>query len=208
VSYERLADQLEDTARRLRARPEALSGVPLARAAEKVGSSLTTFIKVLDAALKGSDPDVVALREYLETGEARTALDPAGVKALSKQVLGKAVTVKKTDTPEDLRRRLVEAAVKAGCAGSALTAARTYVAGRLRPSADPADRQAVLQELWRLGGLSGDALEVEKARLLEDRDLLFAMASYAHIRTTAKSSPKTVLTKLLQFARRVEENTS
>jgi hypothetical protein len=100
------------------------------------------------------------------------------------------------------------AAVKAACAGSALTAARTYVAGRLRPSADPADRHAVLQELWRLGGLSGDALEVEKARLLEDHDLLFAMASYAHIRTTAKSSPKTVLTKLLQFARRVEENTS
>jgi hypothetical protein len=208
VSYERLAYELEDAARRLRVRPEALSGVPLARAAEKVRASLTAFAKALDVALRGSDPDVVALRDYLETPEARAALDPAGVKALSKQAFGKAVTVKKTDTAEDLRRRLVENAVKAGRAGEVLTLGRAYIAGRLRPAADPADRQAVLQELWRLGGLSPDALEVEKARLLENRDLLFAMASYAHIRTTAKSAPKGVLTKLLQFARRVEENTS
>jgi hypothetical protein len=208
VSYERLAGQLEEIARRLRSRPEALAGLPLARAAEKVQAALAPFVKAVDAALRGADPDVVALRDWLESAEARVVIDAAGVKAVSKGALGKAVTVKKTDTAEDLRRRLLESAVKAGRAGEVLTAARAFVSVRARPAADPSDRQAVLNELWRLGGMSGDGLEVEKLRLLECRELLFAMASYAHIRTTAKSTPKAVLTKVLQFARRVEENTS
>ena len=80
---------------------------------------------------------------------------------------------------------------------------------KVKPAAaDPADRKAVLNELWRLGGLAGEELEAEKLRLLDNRPLLFAMATHAHIRTTAKSSPKTLVTKLIQFARRVEENTS
>lgn len=208
MSYERLAEQLADAARRLRARPEALAGVPLARAAEKVQAALAALLKGVDAALRGTDPDVVALRDYVETAEARQWLDTAGMKAVTKQAFGKALTAKKTDTAADLRRRLVDAAVKLGKAGAALAAARAFVAGRTRPAADPVDRQAVLNELWGLGGLSGDALDVEKLRLLENRPLLFAMASHAHIRITAKSSPKAVLTKVLQFARRVEENTS
>jgi hypothetical protein len=208
VSYERLAQQLEDAARRLRSRPEALSGVPLARAGEKLQASLTAFVRALEGALRGTDPDVVELRTLLETPEARASLDAAGIKAVTKRAFGKAVTIKKTDTPEDLRRRVVETAVKQGKAGDALQAVRFWISERGRPSTDHTDREAVLAALWRLGGLAPDALEIEKIRLLENRPLLFAMAAHAYIKTTAKSAPRTVLTKVLKFAQRVEENTS
>ncbi len=208
MSYEALANELEQTARELRVEVAALQGIPLAKAAERLLPSLRKLRDALMAAKRGTDPDTAALREALESGEARSALDPKTIRALTKRATGKAVTLKTGDSPEDHRRRLLDAAVKQGSSGEVLTALKALLANRARPAPEPTDREAVLAELWRLGRLAPEDLDFERQRLADNLPLLQSMASHAYVKMTARSSPRTIVTKLVKFAQRVQENTS
>jgi hypothetical protein len=208
VSYETLARELEETVGELRAEAEALQGIPLAKAAERLLPPLRKLREALRAAKRGTDPDTAALREVLESGEARSALDAKTIRALAKRAMGKAVTLKAGDSPEDQRRRLLDAAVKHGSSAEVLTALKAFLANRARPAPEPTDREAVLAELWRLGRLAPEDLDFERQRLADNLPLLQSMASHAYVKMTARSSPRTIVTKLVKFAQRVQENTS
>jgi hypothetical protein len=144
----------------------------------------------------------------METPEARAVLDTPAIKGISKMVLGRPLTIRKLDTLEDQRRRLLDVAVQRAVSREVLAAVLLWLEEQKKPPMDPDDRKAVLESLWRLGSLPPEALELETMKLLSNRALLLAMAHHAHIKTTARSSPKTVLAKVLRFAQRVEENTS
>lgn len=208
MSYETLADQLEALARHLRKHADRLDGLPLAKAAEKLRTALAGFQGAADTAIRGADPELRELRDVLEGSRARTALDVKTLKLLAKRATGKALTIKKADTPEDERRRFVEAAVKHGKVHDALATVQGFLADYDRPAPDTSDRDAVLAEVWRVGRLSGTDLDIEKARLLANPTLLHAMAGFTHIKTTARTPAKTILTKVLVFSRQVNENIS
>jgi hypothetical protein len=208
VSYARLAHELQATAQQVAAHERQLEGVPLARAAERLEAALRQFRSALDDALRGFAPAVVALRDLLESEGARSRLDAKTLKLLAKKASAKALTLKAADTPADQRKRFLDQAVKLGRAEEAALALRAFLAGAARPSPALDDRDKVLAELWRLGALSEADFEIEQPALLEKPDLLRAMAGYAHVKTTTRTSPKTMLTNLVKFARRVQENTS
>jgi len=208
VSYRRLAESLGEASRTILAHEDDLQGPKLASAAEKVEAALARFSALLQNELRGFDPAVVALRDRLETEEARRVLDAKALKLLARKATGKALTLKATDTPEDQRRRFLEAAVKHGRVGEADAALAGLLANLSRPSPAVDDRDKVLAELWRLGTLADADLEVEKGRLLDNPDLLRAMAGFAYVKVTARSSPKTIFANLIKFARRVQENTA
>lgn len=208
MSYARLAHELQAVARQVAEHEGKLEGVRLARAAERLEAALGQFRTVVDEALRGFAPAVVGLRDLLESEGARSRLDAKTLKLLAKKATAKALTLKTTESPADHRKRFLDLAVKHGRAEEATLALRTFLAGAARSAPPLGDRDQVLAELWRLGALSEADFEIEKPALLEKPELLRAMAGYAHVKTTARTSPKTMLTNLVKFARRVQENTS
>ena len=73
MSYERLADDLSRLAERLAQRQDELEGVRLARAAERLRGAVVRFERQLDAALRGSAPEVRELKALLDSPNARKA---------------------------------------------------------------------------------------------------------------------------------------
>lgn len=207
MSYRRLAEGLKRVSERVLAHEEHLQGTRLAAAAEKLEAALQKFSALLEDGLRGLDPAALALRDRLESDEARR-LDAKTLKLLARKATGKALTLKATDAPHEQRRRFLEAAVKLGRVDEAAAALGAFLAQAARPAPDPADRERVLAELWRLGALGEAELEVEKARLLENPELLRAMAGYAYVKVTARSAPRSILAAVLKFGRRVQENTA
>lgn len=208
MSYRRLAEGLKQVSERVLAHEADLQGTKLAAAAEKLEAALLKFRALLDDGLRGFDPAAVALRDRIESEAARRLLDPKTLRLLAKKATGKALTLKATDAPREQRQRFIEAAVKLGRVEAATAALQALLAGAARPAPDPADRDQVLAELWRLGTLDEAELEVEKARLLDNAALLKAMAGYAYVKVTARTAPKTMFASLVKFARRVQANTA
>lgn len=208
MSYKALVDQLRHVAETVSRHEASLKGTKLASAAEKLEATLSKFAALLQDSLRGVDPAAIALRDLLETDPARRILDLKALKVLAKGASGKALTLRAGESAEDQRRRFLEAVVKLGKVGEATVALKGLLASAARPAPDPGDREKVLAELWRLGKLGEADLEVEKARLLGNPNLLRAMAGYAYVKVTARSAPKTIITNLVKFARRVQENTA
>lgn len=208
MSYQNLADDLTRTAERLRAHDADLQGVKLAKAAERLRGSVKRFGATLEALLRGVDPAAIALKSLLDSPDARKRLDARSLRLLSKKATGKPVTLKRTDAPRDQRRRLLEAAVKHGKVREVTQAVRAFLLDARRPAPDLENREAVLEVLWSLGKLSGTDLEIEKLRLIENEALLRSMAGFAYVKTTPRSTPRAILTRLVKFSQRVRENVS
>jgi hypothetical protein len=208
VSYDALADQLERIARRVREHEGRLDGLKLAAAADRLTVTARKFSGLLDAALRGMDPDAVRLRELLESETARAALDGKALRLLAKKAAGKSLTVKATDAPQDARKRFFDLAVAQGRAREAAAAVRQFLEAEGSAGPPPDDREAVLAEVWKLGALSGADLELAKARLLRNDRLLRAMAGYSFVRTSPRSTPAGIFAAVVKFARRVNENVS
>lgn len=208
MSYRTLADNLFSTAENLRLHGESLSGPKLAASAEKLANALARFDTLVRDARRGEDPEAIALRDLLETEVVRERLDGKTAKLLLKKAAGKSLPLKKDEAPQDLRRRFLEAALKAELAGKVLVAVRAHIERMTRPLPPPGDREQVLAELWRLASLDETDLAVERERLFADPALLRAMAGYAFIKLTAKTTEKSIFNALVKFARRVRENTA
>jgi hypothetical protein len=208
VSYGDLAVRLKQAAETVGRHEASLQGVKLASAAEKLDAALSRFMALVQDSLRGIDPAAIALRDLLASEEARRLLDAKSLKLLAKQASGKPLTLKATDAADDHRRRFLEAMVKLGRVEDGTAKLRALLADASRPAPDPADREKVLADLWRLGTLGETELEVEKARLIANVPLLRAMAGYAYVKVTARSAPKTIFANLVKFARRVAENTA
>jgi hypothetical protein len=208
MSYRTLSDQLQSTAERLRAHADSLTGPRLATGAEKLSTALTRFDALLRDALRGEDPEAIALRDLLETEAVRERLDGKTAKLVFKKAAGKSFPARKDEAAQDLRKRLLEAAVKLERAGEVAVALRAHLESATRPLPPPEDRERVLAELWRLAALGEPDLAVERERLLGHPTLLRTMAGYAFIKVGAKSSDKSVFNALVKFARRVRENTA
>ncbi len=208
MSYQNLADNLTRIAERLRAHEADLQGVKLAQAAERLQGTVKRFEATLQTVLRGFDPEAVALGSLLGSPDARKRLDARSLRLLGKKATGKAVTLKRTDAPRDQRRRLLESAIKLGKVREVTQAVRAFLLDARRPAPDLENRDAVLKVLWRLGKLSETDLEIEKLRLLENEALLRSMAGFAYVKTTPRSTPRAILTKLVKFSQRVRENVS
>jgi len=208
MSYRTLAENLQSAAKNLLVHETSLNGLKLAASAEKLASALAKFDTLVRDAIRGEDPEAIALRDLLETEAVRERLDGKTAKLLLKKAAGKSLPLKKDDTPQGLRRRFLEAAIKAEIAGQALVAVRAHIQHITRPLPSPGDREQVLAELWRLACLDETALAVERERLFTDPALLRAMAGYAFIKLTAKTTDKSIFNALVKFSRRVRENTA
>ncbi len=208
MSYQNLADDLTRIAERLRAHDADLQGVKLATAAERLRGSLGRFEGTLETVLRGVDPEAIALKSLLDSPDSRKRLDARSLRLLGKKATGKAVTLKRTDAPREQRRRLLEAAVKHGKVREVTQVVRAFLLDARRPAPDLGNRDAVLEVLWRLGRLSETDLEIEKLRLLENEALLRSMAGFAYVKTTPRSTPRAILSKLVKFSQRVRENVS
>jgi hypothetical protein len=208
VSYQNMADALTRIAERLRAHDTDLQGVKLAKAAERLRGSLGRFEGTLETELRGVDPEAIALKSLLDSPDARKRLDARSLRLLGKKATGKAVTLKRTDAPREQRRRLLESAIKLGKVREVTQTVRAFLLDARRPAPDLENRDAVLEALWRLGKLSETDLEIEKLRLLENEALLRSMAGFAYVKTTPRSTPRAILTKLVKFSQRVRENVS
>lgn len=208
MSYQTLAERLGRTARRLRDHEPHLEGVKLAAAAAKLDASLVKFDALLDALLRGFDPDAVELRDLLESDAARAALDAKHLKLLAKKATSKALSLKAADSPQDSRKRLLDLAVAQGKAADTTAAVRAFLDALAAPAPPPHDRAAVLQEVWRLGKLAGADLELAKGRVLANEPLLRAMAQHTYVKVTPRSKPASILSAVIKFARRVDENVS
>jgi hypothetical protein len=208
VSYDGLAADLERIARRVREHGERLGGARLAAAADRLAVAARRFAGLLDGALRGLDPDAVALRELLESEAGRAALDGKALRLLARKATGKTLTLRATDAPQDSRKRFLDLAVTRDRAGAAAAAVRAFLEAEASPGPDAGDREAVLAEVWALGRLAGPDLELARARLLRNERLLRAMAGYTFVRTTPRSKPATIFAAVVKFARRVNENVS
>ncbi len=208
MSYHALAGELEQVARRVREHAADLTGLKLAAAADRLTVAARRFAGLLDAALRGFDPDAVALRELLESETARAALDGKALRLLAKKAAGKPLGLKATDAPQDARKRFLDLAVAQGRAREAAAAVRAFLEAEGVAGPDAGDRDAVLAEVWKLGTLAGADLELARARLLKNERLLRAMAGYTFVKTTPRSKPATIFTAVVKFAKRVNENVS
>lgn len=208
MSYRTLADNLQGTAEKLRLHEASLNGPRLAASAEKLTNALARFDTLMRDALRGEDPEAIALRDLLETGAVRERLDGKTAKLLLKKAAGKSLPLKKEDTPQDLRRRFLEVAIKTDRAGQALVVVRAHIESITRPLPPPDDRERVLAELWRLADLDETGLSVERDRLFAHPALLRAMAGYTFIKLTTKTTDKSIFNALVKFSRRVRENTA
>lgn len=208
MSYLTLAENLQTVAERLRAHGASLDGAKLAASAEKLAIALARFDALVRDVLRGVDPAAIALRDQLEMEVVRERLDGKTAKLLFKKATGKGFSLKKDDTPQDMRRRFLDAAVKAERAGEALIALRAHFENLTRPLPATDNREQVLSELWRLADLDETGLVVERDRLLGHPALLRAMAGYTFIKVSAKTSDKSVFNALVKFARPVRENTA
>ncbi len=208
MSYAHLARELRRIAGELDAHAARLEGARLATAAERLESALARLDALLEDARRGADREVAALRQALASEAGRRHLDARALKLLFKSAVGKALTLKAGEPREADERRFVEGAVKHARAAQALRAVRARLAEAERPAPDPGDREALLQELWRLGRLAPPDLDLETPRLLAAPELLRAMAAHAYVKFTARTPARTLLANLVKFARRVNENTA
>lgn len=208
MSYETLATLLETIAHRLQKQAGHLTGTKLASQAGKLESAAARFNKDLDASLRGFDPEALALRELMESDAGRAALDAGALKQLAKKATGKSVTVKKTDEPQDARARLVDQAIKLGRVPETLAAVTRHLEASAAPEPPLDNRDAMLERVWELGRLDGPDLNLAKSSLLKNEKVLRAMAAFTHIRTTPRSTPASMFTAIVKFARRVNENVS
>lgn len=208
MSYHALAAELEQIARRVREYEDRLTGLKLAAAADKLTVAARKFTGLLEAALRGVDPDAVALRELLESETARDAFDGKALKLLARKAAGKTLTLKATDAPQDARKRFLDLAVAQGRAREAAAAVREFLEAEGAAGPDAGDRDAVLAEVWKLGALSGPDLELARARILKNDRRLRAMAGWTYVKTTPRSKPATIFAAVVKFAKRVNENVS
>lgn len=204
MSYADLAEKLKSVGKQLAAESSALDGKKLAASAGALKRALDRFSRDLETLTAGNDPAIAEFGELIQAPAARKHLDLDSLKRLAKEILGKTVPAKKEETALAYKKRLIEAIDTPKLAAKALKALREFLADSAVAAPQIKNEEALLAELYRIGGL--DDTEIEATARLRDEKLLRALAAAARIRVRETSSLDKIRRDVVQFAKRAHKN--
>lgn len=202
----KLADQLNETASKLKAHADALDDKRFIKEADRFSKSLTRFIQSLSSAMEGLTPEAAELKMHLCSSFPAGDEAIAGLSKFSQKALGKKVSKSKNDTAESYLARVFKGIVVAGKTEEALKILKT-APKHSALDLTAADELKLLEQVRALGGLDENQLDFEINHLLKHTKHLFRLADAAKIKYKPTSRPETVVKKLVQIGRRYYENT-
>lgn len=206
MSYTELADQLKTLGKRLATESKELSGKRVAESAGLLKRALERFARELDSAAAGEDPDLNDFSQLLKNPSLRKHLDLDGLKQVAKDVLGRAFPSRKDETAGEYRKRLVEHISENGSGTKAVKKLREFLAEAASPAPQMKNHDALLAEIYRIGGLEEAEIEAEFTTRLRDERMLRALATAARLRVRENSSIEKIRRDLIRFAKRARRN--
>ena len=204
MSFASLADRLSETSQMLRGHTGPLDSKSLLAEADKFAKALDKFHRLLGGVVAGQSPEAQELARQLTRAFAG---DDKALKAFAKRYAPpKGVSFAAADSTE---QKIAKAAAGIAIAGGA-EGALAELRRRAAPSAldfSREDELSLLQQVRRLGQLAEDDRALEGEKLLREPEKIRLLAGAAKIKTTARSTPKALLKKLIEIGQRYAENT-
>lgn len=204
MSFRSLADRLAGVARTLHEHTGPLDSKSLLAEADRFVKALDKFQKLLDGAVAGHSPEAQELARQMQRA---FGTDEKELKAFVKRhAPPRAVSLAAADSTA---QKFTKAATGIAAAGRA-EGALAELSRRDAPSVldfSRADELSLLQQIRRLGRLEEEDRKLEGEKLLREPEKIRLLAGAAKFKVSARSSPKTLLKKLLETGVRYAENT-
>lgn len=202
----KLADQLNETASKLKAHAHGLDDNRFIKEADRFSKALTRFSQSLSFAMEGLTPQAAELKMHLLSSFPQSDESIAGLARFSQKTLGKKISKSKNDTTASYLTKIFKGIVAAGKTGDALKTLRAIPKHSVL-DLTATDEIKLLEQVRALGGLNEDQLDFEISHLIKHKKDLFRLADAAKIKYKSASKPETIAKKLVQTGRRYYENT-
>jgi hypothetical protein len=204
MTYQELATRLLALGKSLQEHSSRLSGESTAKIAKTLGENTDKLDRIIQSAIHQSAPEAVRLREALESNERQFPV--AQLQSLGKK-LGLKIPGGQKVTPAGTRSKFVELAVAGGVSQKAADLVEAFVRVQKEGKPDTSTEEKLRAELRRLGAKSAEEIEFELEGKFSDsqaRDL----AKAAGLKVTKSASKKSLIPKIIHYARRHYENTA
>lgn len=203
MSYDELAKQLGILEKKVAENHEKLEGIPLAKAAESLAKAALRFEKKLDDFLGGRGPGIQELEELLKSPQAKAHLPLPGLNLISKDLFGERL---RSERLPAAKKEFIEKIKKEQTGERAVALLREFFFKAAQTPPPPPDKEAMQQELLRLGGLSEDEMNLEFSHRLKSIAVLKRLA-LANSLPVSRSAKKAELIEVItHYARRAYAN--
>lgn len=203
MSYQELADQLSALGKKVADHQQKLEGIPLAKAAESLAKAASRFGKKLDDFLGGRGPGIQELEELLKSPQARAHLPLPGLNLISKDLFSERL---KAERLPAARKEFLEAVKREQVGDKAVAVLREFFFKAAQMPPPPADKEAMQQELLRLGGLSDDELKLEFSHRLKSVSILKKLANANSLPVSRSAKKPELIEVITHYARRAYTN--
>lgn len=203
MSYQDLANQMGMLGRKVAENQEKLEGIPLAKAAESLVKAASRFEKRLDDFLGGRGPGIQELEELLKSPQAKAHLPLPGLNLISKDLFSLRL---KAERLPAAKKEFMELVKKEQVGEKAVALLREFFFKAAETPPPPADKEAMQQELLRLGGLSDDELNLEFSHRLKSVAVLKRLAQANSLPVSRSAKKAELIEVITHYGRRAYTN--
>jgi hypothetical protein len=203
MSYDELAKQLGILERKVAENHEKLEGIPLAKAAESLAKAALRFEKKLDDFLGGRGPGIQELEELLKSPQAKAHLPLPGLNLISKDLFGERL---RSERLPAAKKEFMEKVKKEKAGERAVALLREFFFKAAQAPPPPPDKEAMQQELLRLGGLSEDEMNLEFSHRLKSIAVLKRLAQANSLPVSRSAKKAELIEVITHYARRAYAN--
>ena len=203
MSYDELAKQLGILEKKVAENHEKLEGIPLAKAAESLAKAALRFEKKLDDFLGGRGPGIQELEELLKSPQAKAHLPLPGLNLISKDLFGERL---RSERLPAAKKEFTEKIKKEQAGERAVALLREFFFKAAQTPPPPPDKEAMQQELLRLGGLSEDEMNLEFSHRLKSIAVLKRLAQANSLPVSRSAKKAELIEAITHYARRAYAN--
>ncbi len=207
MTDQELAQLLITVAQKLETQAENISGKAFAEHAAKLQTAVLKLEKLLESTSLTDSPEAQTLSRDLLEAEGSCLLEVKTLKKITKDILGKTFTPKKTESRYQTFQRLVQITAEAGMTSEMSARVRMVIESTKRPRIEQFDTMALAGELNKLGVKNEDELTSLLMEYYTDEEVR-ALGRASSPKVTPKSTKKKLVPDIVRFARRLSENTS
>jgi hypothetical protein len=203
MSYDELAKQLGILEKKVAENHEKLEGILLAKAAESLAKAAFRFEKKLDDFLGGRGPGIQELEELLKSPQAKAHLPLPGLNLISKDLFGDRL---RSERLPAAKKEFIEKIKKEQAGERAVALLREFFFKAAQTPPPPPDKEAMQQELLRLGGLSEDEMNLEFSHRLKSIAVLKRLAQANSLPVSRSAKKAELIEVITHYARRAYGN--
>jgi len=203
MSYQELAERLSSLGKKVGENHQTLEGIPLAKAADSLERAASRFEKKLNDFLGGRGPGIQELEELLKSPQARAHLPLPGLNLISKDLFSERL---KAERLPAAKKEFLEIVKREQVGEKAVAVLREFFFKAAQMPPPPADKEAMQQELLRLGGLSDDELKLEFGHRLKSVSILKKLANANSLPVSRSAKKAELIDVITHYARRAYTN--